>query len=142
MRNQVRCSMTRADSRISQLTMASLPGFVPNTGLNRNSSFTTRLVMQYVFPYLPMSAVTTVAEGSQILSDALHRDLVDFPVSEMQPPAHLDAPLTVARVTFAVIAREYGKGAHARKGARAAEDPRSADKELQRTWWPEGAFVQ
>lgn len=45
------------------------PGFVPDTGLSRESGFLTRLMMRYVLSWMPFA--TSIEEGAQAISRAV-----------------------------------------------------------------------
>lgn len=111
-------------------------GFIPQTGLNRETPLIGRVLLRYVFPWLPLPFVATVREGAENIADACHRPLKTFPARETvagnaapsAPSAWLEEACTaVDGVRKALVVRG---------GLRETPDERTGDAELQARWWP------
>ncbi|CAO1620336.1 unnamed protein product [Parajaminaea phylloscopi] len=124
------------------------PGFVPNTGLNREAPWLRRLFMQNVFPWLPFPFITTVHEGATNIVDACVQPLSSFLISadgnapqqhggstetERQDARHGDVTWLDADCNAIDGVR---KALIARKGLREAPDGRTEDATLVERWWP------
>lgn len=85
------------------------PGFVPTSGLNRESAWHTRLFMHYVLSWAPFA--TTIEAGGQAIASALTCDIAD-----QQGLPYVSLP-----------------------GRKVTLDPRTADEALIRKWAPKDA---
>ncbi|CAO1613273.1 unnamed protein product [Sympodiomycopsis kandeliae] len=113
------------------------PGFIPNTGLTRESAWSTRLSMSYVLPLLPVSFITTVEKGAENLSLALSRPLTSFAWSkencEKKETTTWDGETVKDGLRTALIVKDALKE---------VPDSRAQDEELGKKWWPSVAQHQ
>lgn len=104
------------------------PGFVPQTGLSRESSLLTRFAMSYLLPWAPFA--TSLDDAGKYIADACTIDLPaetsSEPGSEEQDGFHSQNGL----VRSALLK------VHAKKQRFGTLDLRTGDISLQDKWWP------
>ena len=117
-------------------------GFIPNTGLNRESGLPVRLLMNYVLPYLPIKFVSSPTEGGNVLCAAFSQPLASLPHSERYKPESDAAQSASAAggVTFACVVSEVDNKKGGKAAVLAHEDKRAQNEQLKQKWWPEGCF--
>ncbi|TKY86713.1 hypothetical protein EX895_004353 [Sporisorium graminicola] len=101
------------------------PGFVPQTGLSRESSLLTRFAMSYVLPWAPFT--TSLDDAGKYIADAC---IIDLSSSEVQSDGQDGFHSQDTHVRSALLE------VHARKQRFGTLDPRTADVQLQQRWWP------
>ncbi|SPO23034.1 uncharacterized protein UTRI_01712 [Ustilago trichophora] len=101
------------------------PGFVPQTGLSRESGLLTRFAMSYVLPWAPFT--TSLEDAGTYIANAC---TVDLSTSDIQSE---DADGFHSQNS---LARSALLEVHAKKQRFGKLDSRSADIELQEQWWP------
>lgn len=118
-------------------------GFIPNTGLNRESSLLGRAFMAYVMPWLPFSFISTVQEGATNIAEACSRRLDSFPVATSNEGSKLSvsqAPESGDTATWLQdhppVKAGVRKALIVKGGVREAPDQRTEDATLAAKWWP------
>lgn len=101
------------------------PGFVPQTGLCRDSNLVTRFAMSYVLPWAPFA--TSPNAAGKFIADACTMDLSASPLqAEDEDGFHAKDGL-VPSALLEVRAKNQCFG---------TLDPCTADIQLQEQWWP------
>lgn len=101
------------------------PGFVPQTGLSRETGFLSRLAMSYVLPWAPFA--TSLEDAGKYIADAC---TIDLPASEADSNDEDGFHSQQAIVPSALLE------VHAKKQRFGTLDPRTGDIDLQEKWWP------
>ncbi|PWN54374.1 hypothetical protein IE53DRAFT_404174 [Violaceomyces palustris] len=121
------------------------PGFVPQTGLSRESSLLKRLVMTYLLPLMPFA--TSLDDAGDCVAQACYRPLQDFPTTTTtnastgkpgaDPSRNQDgynddgwADDVESGVKSRLLAKKEGVLVSL------SPDPRAGDLRLQEKWWP------
>ncbi|KAJ9478366.1 Short-chain dehydrogenase [Pseudozyma hubeiensis] len=101
------------------------PGFVPQTGLCRDSGLLTRLAMSYVLPWAPFA--TSLDDAGRYIADACTIDLSESEAQEEEQDGFLSRDSLVPSALLEVRAKKQRFG---------TLDSRTADTQLQEKWWP------
>ncbi|SNX83340.1 uncharacterized protein MEPE_02047 [Melanopsichium pennsylvanicum] len=101
------------------------PGFVPQTGLSRESGLLTRFAMSYVLPWAPFA--TSLDDAGKYIADACTVELQSAHAhKEEQDGFH--SPQSIVRSALLEV--------RAKKQLFGTLDARTGDIELQDKWWP------
>lgn len=106
------------------------PGFVPQTGLARESGLLSRLAMWYLLPHAPFA--TSLKDAGQYIANAC---TVDLPTSADE----VAGEQSTSQDGFgdqASFVRSAMLEVHAKQQRFGTPDPRTADIALQDKWWP------
>lgn len=104
------------------------PGFVPQTGLARETSWLGRLAMNYLLPRMPFA--TSVQQAGEYIARACSVDLSQAAQQDIK-----SEPDGWASDSARVRSALFQKGPSGLQEV-SLPDPRSADVELQAKWWP------
>lgn len=101
------------------------PGFVPQTGLCRDSGLLTRLAMSYVLPWAPFA--TSLDDAGRYIADGCTIDLSSCDVQVEDADGFHSQDTLVPSALLEV---------HAKKQRFGTLDSRTSDVQLQERWWP------
>ena len=101
------------------------PGFVPQTGLSRETGLLTRFAMSYILPWAPFT--TSLDDAGKYIADACTIDLS----AAAEQPDDDDGFHSQGNLVRAALLE-----VHAKKQRFGRLDPRTAHLSLQERWWP------